>query len=112
MNICKFESCNNELEGAQLKYCGTPCKKKYHVNVIRRKRKKKAVAYLGGHCIRCGFKEHQSALQFHHRNPDDKSFQVSSTNMTKAWSKVQEELNKCDLLCANCHAIIHWDKGE
>lgn len=57
-------------------------------------------------CIKCGFSDHR-ALQFHHPN-DDKSEDVS-TMCSHGYAKetIIKEINKCDLLCANCHAIEH-----
>ena len=77
------------------------------VTKLRRLRLKiKCVEYLGGKCVNCGFDKHLAALQFHHRNSNNKDFLISSIN-TKSWKLIIEELNKCDLLCANCHAVKH-----
>ena len=65
-------------------------------------RKIKAVNYLGGKC-ECG-EEHPSALQFHHRDPDEKSFGLAAQGYTRSWKVVHAEAKKCALLCANCHA--------
>jgi len=71
-----------------------------------RKGKVKAIEYKGGKCIRCGYGEHPAALQFHHTDPSTKD-----TNWTKlrlrSWDKIKRELDKCVLLCANCHSIEH-----
>ena len=75
-------------------------KKEYRVNV-----KKKSVEYKGGKCIICGYNKHYSALDFHHRNPKDKDFQISGG--TKSFENLKKELDKCDLLCKNCHAEVH-----
>jgi hypothetical protein len=69
----------------------------------RRRMKRKAVAYLGGKCIRCGYDKCIRALSFHHRNPQEKLFGIAEPH-TKKWSVIQIELDKCDLLCLNCHA--------
>lgn len=78
--------------------------------------KQKAIDYLGGKCIRCGFDEHPAALQFHHRDPSSKSFSVTTKELTSPgkfpWETVVlPELDKCDLLCANCHFVTHckWE---
>ena len=70
-------------------------------------RKKKAVDYLGGKCEHCGFDSHYSALHFHHKNPEEK-VAVWSKMRLWSWDKTKAELDKCQLLCANCHAITHW----
>jgi 5-methylcytosine-specific restriction endonuclease McrA len=77
--------------------------------VARRRKilKEKAIQYKGGKCVICGYKKSKNTLTFHHINPKEKSFGLSSRGITRAWSKVQKELDKCILLCANCHAEVH-----
>lgn len=69
--------------------------------------RQKAIAYKGGSCRLCGYKKSTSALVFHHINPKTKSFGISARGLTRAWKYVQKELDKCVLLCANCHAEVH-----
>lgn len=76
-----------------------------YVTQARQRTKQKAVEYKGGCCIVCGYSKSVSALCFHHRDPDQKDFGVSA--VTKAWNTVKSELDKCDLLCLNCHAEVH-----
>jgi len=68
--------------------------------------KRRAVDYLGGKCITCGYNKSVKALQFHHRDPSQKSFTIGKKNGLK-WDTIRPELDKCDLLCANCHFEIH-----
>jgi len=56
-------------------------------------------------CFICGYKEHYAALDFHHRNPKTKSFNISE-NKTVALNKLLEEIEKCDVVCVNCHRRI------
>lgn len=72
------------------------------------KRKYEAVLQRGGKCERCGYDKNLSALEFHHRNPEEKEFQIdirkfSNTNL----ETLKEELDKCELLCSNCHHEHH-----
>jgi hypothetical protein len=78
---------------------------------IRRYRAKKtAVEYLGGECNRCGWSGNLSVFDFHHKNPKLKDFGPSSDELAnKSWSLVKKELDKCELLCANCHRLEHND---
>jgi 5-methylcytosine-specific restriction endonuclease McrA len=89
-------------KGGTMKYCGS-CM----VNKRRFKQKQEAVKYLGGKCQKCGYDKSVTAMQFHHRNPDEKSFTISG-NHSRAWTKTLAELDKCDLLCANCHHEVEY----
>ena len=72
--------------------------------------KRKALGYLGGACISCG-ETHPGLLQFHHRNPDEKTFSVTTKQLATPkkypWETILAELDKCDILCANCHFLHH-----
>jgi len=60
-------------------------------------------------CLKCGYKEHHAALEFHHREPEKKKFRLSESR-NYSWKMVLEEIDKCDVLCANCHAVLEHDK--
>lgn len=66
-----------------------------------------AKALLGSKCCICGYNKCQRALSFHHIDPSKKSFGISANGLTRSWAKVQEEVSKCILVCANCHMEIH-----
>ena len=73
-----------------------------------KKRKKGLVSLFGGRCCICGFDVFQEALEFHHINPQNKSFGLTDSNaVTKALESQLEEARKCVLLCANCHRGVH-----
>lgn len=73
-----------------------------------KKRKKDLVSLFGGRCCICGFDAFQEALEFHHVNPQNKSFGLTDSNaVTKALESQLEEARKCVLLCANCHRGVH-----
>jgi len=76
--------------------------------VVRRRRKVKAVLVeeAGGACVRCGFDEHPSALQFHHVDPSQKAFPISRKGVTRSLREARAEAKKCVLLCASCHAMV------
>ena len=77
-----------------------------HVKYYRNKIKEKAVEYKGGKCVVCGYDRCLKALEFHHINPEEKDFTLGS-NTNRSWEKVKIEIDKCVLLCANCHREIH-----
>ncbi len=55
-------------------------------------------------CLDCGYNEHPAALQFDHRNPAEKEFNIAQ-GWTKSKARVLREIAKCDVRCANCHAV-------
>lgn len=73
--------------------------------------KRMAIDYKGGCCIVCGYQRCLSAMVFHHRNPAEKEFQVSGFQRRTVLSdEVKIELDKCDLLCKNCHSESHCQR--
>ena len=73
----------------------------------RKKLKEMAIEYKGGCCSKCGYNKCSSALEFHHLDPSKKEFGVMAGGFTRAWDKIKKELDKCILVCANCHREIH-----
>ena len=69
--------------------------------------KKLAIEYKGGKCEICGYHKCDGALEFHHLDKDDKSFAIGHKGYTRSWEKTKAELNKCMLVCANCHRELH-----
>jgi|SRR5680860_407621 len=72
----------------------------------RRKIKTLAIEYKGGRCKICGYNKCEGALELHHLDQSKKDFGIADKGYTRAWSKIQTELYKCILLCANCHREI------
>lgn len=68
--------------------------------------KQRVLDYLGGSCKNCGYDKCAAALHPHHLDPAQKRFSIGGAKCRK-WSEVQKELDKCTLLCANCHAEEH-----
>ena len=66
-----------------------------------------AIEYLGGKCYICGYNKCNSALEFHHRDREKKDFGIANSGWSKSFDKIKPELDKCDLLCANCHREVH-----
>ena len=59
-------------------------------------------------CTDCGISYPYYVMDFHHRNPDDKSFQLGRGCFRNSKEKILKEIKKCDLLCANCHRIREY----
>jgi hypothetical protein len=75
------------------------CKwKQYH-----QRAKEKAVKAKGGKCQICGYQKHIGALAFHHLDSTQKEHNFNNIS----WTRMKKELNKCILVCFNCHQEIH-----
>ena len=67
----------------------------------------KALQYKGNKCQKCGYDDCLAALSFHHRDPTQK--EMSWGHLRKRNLEfIKKELDKCDLLCLNCHAKEHY----
>jgi predicted Zn-ribbon and HTH transcriptional regulator len=78
----------------------------------RRKLKRILVAEAGGRCELCGYDRCIRALEFHHRNPEEKVFGVAERGFTRSIAELRTEASKCALLCANCHAEVEEGVAE
>ena len=83
-----------------------------YVKDRRRKVKELLVNYKGGKCEICGYDKCLGALDFHHINSKDKDFSISSSNVYNNIDKLKSEVDKCILVCANCHREIHYDTRD
>lgn len=79
--------------------------------VRRHRAKLAAIEYLGGKCHHCNGVFHPSAMEFHHRDPESKEVTIGMV-ANKRWEVIKEELDKCELLCSNCHRILHSDRYD
>ena len=62
-------------------------------------------------CSKCDF-NHPAALDFHHINSSEKEIDISSAVSRNGWSwkRIKKEIDKCVVLCSNCHRIEHYEK--
>lgn len=84
--------------------------REYLIQAVQKRRKQiriKAVEYKGGQCEICGYDRCIEALEFHHKDPTQKDFAISSRGHSRSWERVKAELDKCVMLCANCHREVH-----
>lgn len=72
--------------------------------------KQQCVDYKGEKCCMCGYNNYNGALDFHHTDPTKKDFAISKVKTTRFNDRIKLELDKCILVCKNCHAEIHGDR--
>ena len=78
-----------------------------NVKDFRQRLKERAIYVMGNKCACCGYNKCIQALEFHHLNPEEKDFSFGS-NTNRSWVDTRNELQKCILVCANCHREIHY----
>lgn len=80
---------------------------------LQRKRKIQAVEYKGGKCMRCGYQGHMAVFDFHHLERSSKKFEIGLFK-NRSFKNLKDELDKCILLCANCHRELEalGDKAD
>lgn len=120
-NTC-LENCLVCAKKCKKLYCSLTCKKKdyyennkEHLKTISKEYcknnreifKKLAINYGGSKCKHCGYNNNYSALAFHHLDPDQKDFALGSIRSKTLTPSLRSELDKCILLCHNCHNIEH-----
>lgn len=107
IKTCKFHGDTiHVIESSGRKRC-----KQCRTEAVQRRRLKiklMAVEYKGGKCNKCGYDKCIDVLEFHHKDSTQKDFAISSKGITRSWGKIKIELDKCDLLCANCHRELHF----
>ena len=81
-------------------------KMKLRMRDRKRRQKRLMIEYKGGKCMRCGYDKCDGALDFHHRDPSQK--ELTLNGQSRSLEALKPELDKCDLLCANCHREVHW----
>lgn len=115
-------NCDNGLQGNQTKFCSNKCKSvfsektsksSYFYQTLRGlERKLILVNMKGGSCEGCGYKNNISALEFHHKDSDDKKMTLDMRRLgTSNWDIILLEFEKCELLCANCHREKHYPEN-
>jgi len=82
------------------------------ITEINKQNKRAAVEYFGGVCNDCGGSFPDCVYDFHHLDMSTKEANPSKILRLKDRSKVISELNKCILLCANCHRIRHFGEKQ
>jgi len=116
--MCKKEFENYGQKCSLCKNCKKIYDREYHTNrnkeQLKRKlflqkqrvlenRKKLYQYFLEHPCIICG-ENRVPCLQFHHLDMDNKEFTISNS-LNKSWKNIKKEIDKCIVLCANCHSV-------
>ena len=114
--ICQF--CGKESD-----YCRTsssirkscynclPEGQEANASLIGRLVKDKAVREKGNKCAICGKQYPNYVYDFHHLDPSKKDFNLGNKTSTVKWETVKKEIDKCILVCANCHRILHNEEN-
>lgn len=106
---CQTLAAENFHQKRGMPHASSYCKICTTIQTTERQRKFKefCVNYKGGACELCGYKKCLAALEFHHKDPSKKDFVISKSRLKKMNEETMNELNKCQLVCANCHREIH-----
>ena len=109
--------CSKPLKGRQRMFCGRSCSNRntnyHHQSYLAQKRRGLTAKFefmklKGGKCMLCGYSKNHAALEFHHSDPASKKFQLDQRSLAnRSREEVIREMEKCILVCANCHAEIH-----
>ena len=105
--------CGKALSGRQTRFCSPTCKNKvlqsYEAQQKRGlARKLDIIRAAGGRCAICGYDKNLAALVFHHIDAEAKDFKLDMRSLSnRKLAPILDEISKCILLCANCHAEIH-----
>jgi len=116
MSLCL--TCQNPLTGRQTKFCSRKCKnantnsrlQNYEAQQKRGiQRRAELIRVKGGKCMSCGYDKNQAALSFHHKDPSQKDLPIDIRRCSNnKLETLKKEVEKCDLLCHNCHMETHY----
>lgn len=108
---------SKNLSQGSCSYCDS-CENKRQKEAVRKRNttrkdlKRKAVEYLGGKCELCGYNHCLRSLHFHHKDGTQKDFTIGRHRHAIHFEKIRQELEKCMLVCANCHGEIHENEDK
>lgn len=113
LDVSEFHT--SRIDGRiDLRYKNSYCKKcqAHKAKSSRQLFKMDCVKYKGGKCEVCGYDKCVAALEFHHRNKMDKEFQISRCSKYSLTEQIKAELDKCQIVCSNCHKEIHYSYNK
>lgn len=102
------ETCGETKEAEFYGKQKATCKRCANANSVEKWKilKLRAIEYKGGCCLACEYSKFYGALEFHHRDPTEKDHNWNTLRLC-TWNTIERELNRCDLLCSNCHREEH-----
>jgi len=103
--ICEVPGCRRKHMGHG--YCST-----HYKSFMRARFWNHILQERGYRCAQCRKKHHQAVFDLHHRDPSQKRYAIGSVIGNISWDELLAEAAKCDLLCANCHRIVHFDADQ
>jgi len=108
-STCRIEKQDTEFynKGKENR-TNSSCKSCFNAYCIERwkQRKIKVIKQFGNKCADCSVSHHPNVYEFHHLNPETKDFSWDKIRLFSE-ERMQKELAKCILLCANCHRLRH-----
>lgn len=109
LEIKELKEFNIRPNGNITSYC-SKCNNDNRYSILKR-HKLQIISELGNCCVKCGYNKNTSALEFHHIDPDHKDFHFGNSKTTNI-NKLRKEIEKCILVCANCHREIHYPQNN
>lgn len=100
------------VSGCARQHYGHGVCNKHYDRQVRKQRWQRLVDLHGGECRHCHGVFPIEVYDFHHVDPKQKSFSIGSAMGNVSWEKMLYETTKCDLLCANCHRILHFRSDD
>lgn len=101
----------NKSTGKRVRLYKAECKLCANHNIKSKRSAQMTEIVVNWMCARCGYDKCINALEFHHKDPTQKEFTIGST-WTMSQVRLKSEIDKCVILCANCHRELHagiWD---
>jgi hypothetical protein len=80
---------------------------------LRNGRRDRMARWKEGKCCKVCGENHPACLDFHHREPGSKDFDIAyAVNVGMGDDLIISEIAKCDVMCRNCHTKLHWEIGN
>lgn len=86
--------------------------KSEEVKRCQKRKKQNIVNLFGGKCSLCGYNKCLNALEFHHLDKNEKEEEPTYIIMRWSFERAKKELDKCILVCSNCHREIHAEEYD